>query len=123
MNNLIKRIEKLDRVVASQIVEVLKSAVVDDSTLILLKSDDFGRRLKGLKSILTSLSTDLLTQLSDKDDEDVADLLDKRFKRIETHLNEILKIVRHKKAENKFKNTNQGEQIPTEVPKPEGGPY
>lgn len=123
MKNLIKQIEKLDKVISSQIAEVLKGTVVDDSTLILLKSDDFSRRLKGLKSILTSLSTDLLTQLSSKDDKDVADLLDKRFKRVETHLNEVIKIVRHLKAENKFKNTNQEEQIPTEVPKPEGGPY
>ena len=124
MKKLIQQIEQIDRQVALNITAILEGAVVDDATLILLKSDDLVKRLKGLKSILTSISTDVLGQLSSKDDEDVADLLDKRFKRMALHLDEVLKIARRLKADNKFKNTNEGEQIPTYIPTttPQGGP-
>lgn len=125
MKNLIKQIERLDSEAASSIIRVLEGAVVDDATLILLKSDDPVKRLKGLTSILTSISTDVLGQLSSKDDKDIADLLDKRFKRMSLHLDQVLRIVRRLKSDNKFKNTNEKEQVPTYVPTnpQEGGPH
>lgn len=105
MKQLLKDIELFDKALALQIAKILevKSAVIDDATLVLIRSDDFSRRLKGIKSLLHSFSIDLLSKTDEeKQNEDLAKLIEKRMKIVNTELKELMKIVRHLKGKHRL---------------------
>lgn len=84
--------------------EKLTSAIVEDTTLALVRSDDFGRRIKGIKSLLRSFSIDLVSKLDEENqqNEDFTELIEKRMKILNVQLRELMKIITHLKGEHRL---------------------
>jgi hypothetical protein len=102
MKHLIKQVGALDKDAALKIVQVMQSAIMDDATLILLRSDDSTKRLKGMKSLLNTLSIDLLSKLEGEKNVAYVELVEKRVKQAKKALLELMKIIKHLQGEHRL---------------------
>ncbi len=98
----LKKLEQ-DKDLAKEIFEVLgfhrvESEILDETTLILLKSDDSVKRLKGIREFFNVVMTNVQSKLSEENVEYI-DVLSKRQIRLTKELTDLIKLVKHLKEE------------------------